>query len=281
MNSQLVTIESTKLVERRSVWERIPRWLSLSGFLVAVLALWQILANSGWVSPFILPTPASVFDALLSFCISVIEGGALRQALLITVVEALLAFVLAVILGVGFGFIVAESSFGRIVLLPFLVALNAAPKVVFAPVFIAALGFGIGSKVALGAFIAFFPLLVDTAAGLATTDRDKAQLFRSLRASRTQTLRMLQLPSSLPFIFAGMKTASVLAVVGVVIGEFLGGGRGLGQQTKIAGDLLATDRVYAYGFVLAVLGYLFFAAVSFAERRIVFWQRPHGTTTGS
>ena len=122
MNSQPDTMESTKLADRRSIWERIPRWLSLSGFLIAVLVLWQLLANSGWVSPFILPTPASVFDALLSFCISVIEGGALRQALLITVVEALLAFVLAVILGVGFGFIVAESSFGRIVLLPILVA---------------------------------------------------------------------------------------------------------------------------------------------------------------
>jgi len=270
----------TMLAERQSIWERIPRWISLLGFLMVVLVLWQFLATSGWVSPFILPTPSSVFEALISFTRAVIEGGPLRQALVITVVEALLAFVLAVILGVGFGFIVAESSFGRIVLLPFLVVINAAPKVVFAPVFIAALGFGISSKVALGAFIAFFPLLVDTAAGLATTDRDKSQLFRSLRASGMQRLRILQLPSALPFIFAGMKTAAVLAVVGVVIGEFIGGGRGLGQQTKIAGDLLATDRVYAYGFVLAVFGYLFFAAVSFAEHRIVFWQRPRSTTAG-
>lgn len=266
------------LGDRRSIWERIPRWISLTGFLLVVLLLWQLLSMSGWVSPFILPSPASVAQALVEFVQRVIEGGPMRQALIITTLESLLAFLLAVVLGVGFGFLVAETAFGRIVLLPFLVAVNAAPKVVFAPVFIAALGFGIWSKVALGAFIAFFPLLVDTAAGLATTDRDKALLFRSLRASESQRLRKLQLPSALPFIFAGMKTAAVLAVVGVVIGEFIGGGRGLGQQTKIAGDLLATDRVYAYGLVLAVMGYLFFAAVAAVERRVVFWQRAHGTS---
>lgn len=264
--------------EQRSIWERIPRWISLTGFLLVLLLVWQLLASSGWVSKFILPPPADVASALIEFLGRVVEGGPLRQALIITAVEALLAFLLAVVLGVGFGFLVAETAFGRIVLLPFLVAVNAAPKVVFAPVFIAALGFGIASKVALGAFIAFFPLLVDTAAGLATTDRDKALLFRSLRATGSQRLRKLQLPSALPFIFAGMKTAAVLAVVGVVIGEFIGGGRGLGQQTKIAGDLLATDRVYAYGLVLAVMGYLFFAAVAAIEKRVVFWQRPHGAS---
>jgi NitT/TauT family transport system permease protein len=207
-------------------------------------------------------------------------GGLLAEALGITVLESVLAFLVAVVLGLGFGFLVAESDFGRIVLMPLLVAVNAAPKIVFAPIFIAALGFGISSKVALGAFIAFFPLLVDTAAGLASVDRDKATLFRSLRISRRKTFFKLQLPSALPFIFAGLKTASVLAVIGVVVGEFIGGGGGLGQQTKIAGDLLATDRVYAYGIVLAVFGYLFYALVAYAERKIVFWQTPHGVQAG-
>lgn len=258
--------------ERTSIWERIPRWISLLGFIVVFFAVWQLLAMSGWISEFILPEPSAVLQALWRFIEQLVTGGALREAFLVTLTEAVLAFVLAVILGVGFGFLVAESAFGRIVLLPFLVALNAAPKVVFAPVFIAALGFGISAKVALGAFIAFFPLLVDTAAGLANTDRDKVTLFRSLGASGRQRLVKLQLPSAMPFIFAGMKTAAVLAVIGVVIGEFIGGGRGLGQATKIAGDQLAMDRVFAYGIVLAVMGYVFFALVSYLERKVVFWQ---------
>lgn len=262
--------------ERISIWERIPRTVSILGFLIAVFALWQLVAMSGQVSKFILPPPGEVVEALWRFIGQVISGGPLRQALLITVIEAVLAFALAAVLGIVMGFLVAETSFGRIVLLPFLVAINAAPKVVFAPVFIAALGFGISAKVALGAFIAFFPLLVDTAAGLASTDPDRSTLFRSMRASKAQRVFKLQLPSALPFIFAGLKTAAVLAVIGVVIGEFIGGGRGLGQQTKIAGDQLAMDRVYAYGITLAVLGYLFFWAVSALEKRVVFWQQPHG-----
>jgi NitT/TauT family transport system permease protein len=272
MSAKLDPVTGAKV----SIWDRIPRWISILGFLLVVFALWQFLSMTGWVSKFILPPPIDVAQALWRFIGQVIEGGPLRQALLITVIEAVLAFVVAAVLGIATGFLVAETSFGRIVLLPFLVAINAAPKVVFAPVFIAALGFGISAKVALGAFIAFFPLLVDTAAGLAATDPDRTTLFRSLRASTRQRVFKLQLPSALPFIFAGLKTAAVLAVIGVVIGEFIGGGRGLGQQTKIAGDQLAMDRVYAYGITLAVLGYLFFWLVSVMERKVVFWQQPHG-----
>lgn len=262
--------------DKRSIWARTPYWISRTGFLLFLFAVWHVVAAMELVSRFILPEPADVVVELVRMVRSIAEGGLLREALLTTVIESLLAFAFAAVMGLGFGFLVAESDFGRIVLMPLLVAVNAAPKIVFAPVFIAALGFGMSSKVALGAFIAFFPLLVDTAAGLASVDRDKATLFRSMRASRTATFFKLQLPSSLPFVFAGLKTASVLSVIGVVVGEFLGGGSGLGQQTKIAGDILATDRVYAYGTVLAIFGYMFYALVAYAEKKAVFWQdNPH------
>lgn len=261
--------------ERPSIWVRLPTWVSVTGFVIVLLVVWYGLAEIEVVSRFILPPPLEVVSELGAMAVDVGTGGKLAQALGVTVLESVLAFFWAVVLGLGFGFLVAESDFGRVVLLPLLVAVNAAPKIVFAPVFIAALGFGISSKVALGAFIAFFPLLVDTAAGLASVDQDKATLFRSLRINRRKTFLKLQLPSALPFIFAGLKTASVLSVIGVVVGEFMGGGSGLGQQTKIAGDLLATDRVYAYGIVLAIFGYLFYALIAFAERKIVFWQVPH------
>jgi NitT/TauT family transport system permease protein len=261
---------------RTSIWLVIPRPISILGFVGLLILAWWGLTEAEVVDPFILPPPNEVGVALVDVIRSIIEGGIIREAFLITVAESVMAFGVAVVLGLSLGFLVAESVFGRVVMLPFLVAVNAAPKVVFAPVFIAALGFGMSAKVALGAFIAFFPLLVDTAAGLASVDRDKATLFRSLRANRRQRFLKLQLPASLPFVFAGMKTASVLAVIGAVIGEFLGGGKGLGQQTKIAGDSLAMDRVYAYGIILALFGYLFYAAVAYAERKIVFWQSPHG-----
>lgn len=255
-----------------SRWERIPGWASRTAFILALVAAWAVLARTEIVSRFILPSPFDVGKQLYRMAESFIAGELIRQATITTVVESLVAFGIATSLGLFFGFVVAETGFGRIVLLPLLVGVNAAPKIVFAPVFIAALGFGMSSKIALGAFIAFFPLLVDTAAGLADVDRDKLILFRSLNASRRETITKLQIPASLPFVFAGMKTASVLAVTGVVVGEFLGGGNGLGQQTKIAGDILATDRVYAYAIVLSVLGYVFYAAVVAIEERTLFWR---------
>lgn len=266
-----VTIDVMK-ADRQSIFVRLPSWVSISGFILLLLALWQVVTAFQVVSPFILPAPGDVIAQLYRMGESVIQGGVIRDALMTTVIESLVAFALAIALGFGFGIAVAESEFGRIVLMPLLVAVNAAPKIVFAPVFIAALGFGMASKIALGAFIAFFPLLIDTAAGLASVDRDKLTLFRSLRGSNSATFFKLKLPASLPFVFAGLKTASVLAVIGVVVGEFLGGGNGLGQQTKIAGDILATDRVYAYSTVLAVFGYLLFSVVVSIEKKALFWQ---------
>lgn len=276
LQERAAVAKAARRAPRESIWLVIPRPISILGFIGVLVLLWWALTVTETVDRFILPPPDEVGVALVDVIRSIIEGGITREAFLITVTESVLAFAVAVVLGLSFGFLVAESVFGRVVLLPFLVAVNAAPKVVFAPVFIAALGFGMSAKVALGAFIAFFPLLVDTAAGLASVDQDKATLFKSLRANKRQRFIKLQLPASLPFVFAGMKTASVLAVIGAVIGEFLGGGKGLGQQTKIAGDSLAMDRVYAYGIILAVFGYLFYALVAYAERKIVFWQKPHG-----
>ncbi|HKH03523.1 MAG TPA: ABC transporter permease [Acidimicrobiales bacterium] len=261
--------------EKGSIWLRIPRFISVPLFLALLVGVWHLAVTFEWVSQYVLPPPADVGRELWSMFDEIIRGGPVRDNLWITAQEAVLGFFVAAALGIGLGVLVAESTFGRQVVLPFLVGVNAAPKVAFAPIFVAWLGFGIEAKVALAAFIAFFPLLVDTAAGLASVDAEQHTLFTSLRASRAKRFVKLQLPASLPFVFAGLKTASVLAVVGAVVGEFLGGGEGLGQATSIAGNLLATDRVFGYAIILAIFGYVFYALIVLAERKIVFWQKPH------
>lgn len=261
--------------DKVSIWTRIPTFVSVPLFVAVLVGIWHVAVVLELVSEFILPPPFDVGEELVDMGRQILTGGPVRDGLWITVQESVLGFLLACLLGIGFGVLVAETVFGRVVVLPFLVGINAAPKVAFAPIFVAWLGFGIQAKVALAAFIAFFPLLVDTAAGLASVDEDQRKLFTSLRASRINRFFRLQLPSSLPFVFAGLKTASVLAVIGAVVGEFLGGGDGLGQQTRIAGNMLATDRVFAFATLLAVFGYLFYALIAFAERKIVFWQKPH------
>jgi NitT/TauT family transport system permease protein len=263
--------------QRVSIWERIPRWLSIPFFVGVLVAFWQVLVWLEVASEFVLPAPGAVATALGSMLEDMARGGYILDNLWITWQEVLLGFVCAAIAGVSLGVLVAETAFGRIVVMPFLVAINAAPKVAFAPIFVAWLGFGISAKVALAAFIAFFPLLIDTAAGLASVDPARAKLFRSMRSPRLQTFWRLQLPSALPFIFAGLKTAAVLAVVGAVVGEFLGGGSGFGELIRIAGSQLAIDRVFAFVIILSVAGYLFFWVIAWIERRVVFWRSPEAT----
>lgn len=262
---------------RHSIWERIPRWISIPFFCAVLVLIWQIAVWLEVTSEFVLPAPADVAGALGEMLRDMASGGYILENFWITWQEVLLGFILAAIAGISLGVLVAETAFGRIVVMPFLVAINAAPKVAFAPIFVAWLGFGISAKVALAAFIAFFPLLIDTVAGLASVDPERAKLFRSIRAPRLQTFWRLQLPSALPFIFAGLKTAAVLSVVGAVVGEFLGGGSGIGELIRIAGSQLAIDRVFAFVIILSVAGYAFFWLIAWLERRVVFWRSPEAT----
>lgn len=259
---------------RRSIWERIPAWISIPLFVVVLVLIWQVLVWLEVTSEFVLPPPLDVANETWAVLKSMVTGGPELDSFWVTTQEVLLGFVFAAIAGIGLAILVAETAFGRIVVMPFLVGVNAAPKVAFAPIFVAWLGFGIWAKVTLAAFIAFFPLLIDTAAGLAAVDAERSRLFRSIRAPRYQTFLKLKLPNALPFIFAGLKTAAVLAVVGAVVGEFLGGGAGFGELIKISGSQLSIDRVFAFVIILSVAGYAFYALIAWAERRIVFWRSP-------
>ena len=131
--------------------------------------------------------------------------------------------------------LVGETVFGERAVMPYLVAIDTMPKIAFAPLFIAWLGFGIASKVALATFIATFPIVVGTAAGLHAADENARMLFRTMGASRWQTLVKLKLPTGLPHFFTGLKIASVGVMAGAITGEFLGGGKGFGELIRDRG----------------------------------------------
>lgn len=264
--------EAQDLASRRTIWERVPRWITVPLFGAALVLVWQVAVWMEITSEFVLPPPAEVTTELGQMLGNLFTGGYVLENLWVTMQEVFIGLLLAAIAGIGLGILIAETSFGRQVVLPFVIGINAAPKVAFAPIFVAWLGFGIWAKVAMGAFIAFFPLLIDTAAGLANVDVDQAKLFRAIRASRVQMFFKLKLPGGLPFIFAGLKTASVLAVVGAIVGEFLGGGAGFGSLIRIAGSQLAIARVFGFVAILSVIGYLLYAIVAWVERRVVFWR---------
>ena len=182
-------------------------------------------------------------------------------------------FVIAIAVGFTLGVIVGESSFGERVVLPYLVAIDTMPKVAFAPLFLAWFSFGISSKVALAAFIATFPIVVATAAGLHASDENARMLFKTMGATRWQTLWRMKLPLGLPHIFTGLKIASVGVMAGAITGEFLGGGKGFGELIRVAAAQLNTPRIFSLILFLSLVGLTLFWLVSFVERRIVFWRR--------
>jgi NitT/TauT family transport system permease protein len=182
-------------------------------------------------------------------------------------------FALAVAIGFSLGVLVGETAFGERAIMPYLVAIDTMPKVAFAPIFIAWLGFDIESKVALAAFIATFPIVVGTAAGLHSADANARMLFKTMGATRWQTLVKMKLPTGLPQIFTGLKIAAVGVMAGAITGEFLGGGRGFGELIRIASTQLNTPRVFSLIIYLSLVGMLLFGIVVWMQRRFVFWHK--------
>ncbi|MBB3978591.1 NitT/TauT family transport system permease protein [Rhizobium azooxidifex] len=273
-----VTVEAGTFPE--TVWseqvawiDRIPRVVAMAGLLFAVLVVWWAVHHFEVASRIILPSPAEVGRDIVFVGKNILTGGYMLSALWTTTKEVLWGFFFAVAIGFSLGVLVGETSFGERAVLPYLVAIDTMPKVAFAPLFLAWLGFGIASKVALAAFIATFPIVVGTAAGLHAADENARMLFRTLGASRWQTLFRMKIPTGLPQIFTGLKIGAVGVMAGAITAEFLGGGKGFGELIRVAASQLQTPRVFSLILYLSVLGFLVFWTVVVLERKLVFWHR--------
>ena len=266
-------VRQTFVTERVAWIDRIPRSVAMALLLLIFLLVWQLIYELGLISPIILSTPLETIYDLFFVGKNILSGGYMLVALWVTTQEVLLGFAMATGLGFFLGLLVGETAFGERAVMPYLVAINAMPKVAFAPLFVSWLGFGIASKVALSAFIAIFPVIVGTAAGLHAADESERMLFRTMSASRWQTLVKLKLPIGMPHFFTGLKNAAVLVVVGAVVGEFLGGGKGFGELIRVAASQLNTPRVFSLIIYLSFLGLATFWAVIWLQHKLVFWHK--------
>jgi NitT/TauT family transport system permease protein len=271
--SEATATPDTVWVERVSWLERVPRAVSMLALFAGFVALWELVVLTDLVPRIILPTPKQTFDQLVFVGDNLLSGGYMLRALWVTVKTVVYAFLLAAAIGFTLGVIVGETRFGERAVMPYLVAIDTMPKVAFAPLFIAWLGFDIQSKVALATFIATFPIVVGTAAGLHAADENSRALFRTMGATRWQTLVKMKLPTGMPQFFTGLKIASVGVMAGAITGEFLGGGRGFGELIRVAATNLDTARVFALIIYLSLVGLATFGLVSWAQRRFVFWAR--------
>jgi NitT/TauT family transport system permease protein len=230
---------------------------------LAVLALWAWATGWGGVPRFILPGPLETLRAL----------GAPQidwpRHILITAAEAFGGFALAVGIGVMLAVLFTWFAPLRRALMPLLVTLNLIPKVALAPLFIVWLGYGLVPNIAITFVIAFFPIVITTARGLAEVEPELLDLVRTVRATRWQVFRKIQLPSSLPYLFSGMRVAAVLAIAGTIVGEFVGSEAGLGFVIMAAQGTLDTPVMVMSLILVTLVGVTLYGLVVALERLVV------------
>ena len=239
--------------------------------LAALGGIWELISYREIVNSLILPAPSAIGKAIWFVFTNFLGPINYWEDTWITVQEIVLGFLLGVGAAVVLGSLIAEFVIVRRIAVPYTVALNATPKIAFAPLFIVWFGFGATPKVLMAAFICFFPVLINTVSGLAAVEAEEIELMASLRASRWQTFRRLKVYHALPYVFAGLRTAMAFAVVGAVIGEFAGAQEGLGFQIEFAAARLETARLFAFLLVLSVVAYVLYYVIEVFEKRIVFW----------
>jgi NitT/TauT family transport system permease protein len=230
-----------------------------------ILLIWQLYTDLFGINRIVLPSPTDILWA------SVANWHVLLRECWPTFLESVLGFILAVVIGIPFAVCVANSRVLNLTLYPILIATQSIPKVAVAPIILVWFGLGMQSKLVIAFLVAFFPIVVDTAAGMRATSAGLLELARSLRASPVQVFLKVQFPSARPFIFAGSKVAVTLAVIGAVIGEFVGSTGGLGNLLLTANSQLDSPLAWAALVWLSALGILLFAAVVLAERIVMPW----------
>jgi NitT/TauT family transport system permease protein len=235
--------------------------------IAATLLVWEALVWAFDVPAYILPAPSGIFVALYRGTVSYLYLDHIG----VTVAETLMGFALGSALAFALGIAVALSRRVEYFLYPFIVMFQAMPKVALAPLIIIWFGLGITSKVVAAALVAFFPLMVNTIVGLRSAEEDRINLMRSLAASRWQIFWMLQLPNAMPYIFAGLEIAMIFALIGAIVGEFVGAQSGLGMLIQSMNFTMDVAGQFSVLLILSMLGLLLNGIVSEVRRRVLFW----------
>jgi NitT/TauT family transport system permease protein len=265
--TRVVPEESVKKKKRRVDLHDNPQYVLVPAVFVVVILLWQFGAGLVGIDEFVLPRPTKIWDALIVQLGDPLFWNHTR----VTVQEAGLGFVIGVAVATILGVLVSRSVIVEKTVMPYVVAFQAVPKVALAPLFVVWFGFGMSSKVVMAAVIAFFPMLINVIEGLKAVDKDKVEMLTTFGASEGQIFRMARLPSALPFIFAGLDVGAIFAVLGAVVGEFIGAKEGLGYLLLNANYNFDIPTMFAVLVVLSVIGLLAHMIIRFVQKKVTFW----------
>ncbi len=240
--------------------------VTVIGALVVFLLIWQAVVIVSGFPPFILPPPGAVLGRLATAW----ADGTIQPHLRTTLVEVVLGFTVGAGSALLVGYTLARSALVERILSPYLVAAQATPILVFAPLIVLWFGPGLVGKVIICSLIVFFPVAVATMVGIRAVDAGLLELGRSLRATRRQILTTLEIPAALPSILGGMRVGVTLAVVGAIVGEWAGAERGLGVLINVArGSLFDIPLMFATVMTIALVGIALYLVVILIERRLV------------
>jgi len=248
------------------------RWALPGLVLAALIGLWQVAASSGALASvlgledFLVPSPAEIASALWE------NRSLLAENAWVTLQEILLGFLCGLAAGLGFAVLLRLSNTLRRAFYPLMVASQAIPILVIAPILLVWFGFGIGPKLAVVALICFFPIAVNAADGLRSVDPEATKMMRTLDASRWQVLWRVEAPTALPFVFSGARIAATFAPIAAIFGEWVGADSGLGVLIRLDSAQLETARMFAAAAVLTAIALGLFGLLALAERRIVTWR---------
>jgi NitT/TauT family transport system permease protein len=253
-------------VTRLSAWARdygLPV-LAIAG----LIALWELGCRAASLPVWLLPAPTAIVRDTWKW------ADRIPGHLWVTLYEVVGGFGVAVLVGVPIAVAIVYSPLLRRIVYPVLLVVQSVPKVALAPLFLIWVGYGPQSNILVAAIVAFFPMVVNTATGLESVEPELLQLTRSLQASTLKVFWKVRIPWALPYIFSGMKVAMSLAVIGAVVGEFVGSDRGLGYLILTASSNMNTAIVFGVMVVLAALGIVTFWAVCLVETLVCPWYLP-------
>jgi len=249
------------------------RLVNHAAIFFGLIALWELGAQTGMLDPLFFPSPSAI---LRSFWLLYIANGNIWPELYATLSLVLMGWLTGSALGVGLGALVGLNPVLRRFLQPYVIVLEATPRIAVAPLLIAGLGFGVFSKVAIIMLVCFFAPFINTLTGVINVNQEKLELFRSLRASKMQVLKKLVLPDALPLIMAGERLALTAALSGALVAEFIQRDSGIGSLILTYTRNLNMASSFACIFTLTVIGFLIFKGMEMLDAHIAFWKHEAG-----
>ena len=276
-----VTKDETRPKEKRATARkgapaRSRSFFKLYGLAILItlagIGLWELIIRLGHVPEYLIPAPSEIAADMKS------DWPVLEPALLVTLEEILLGFLISVAAGVGLAVLLHLSPTLRRAFYPILIGSQTVPIVVLAPILVILLGYGILPKLVIVALICFFPIVVNGVDGLRSVDEDLIRMMRTLHGTRWGIFKRVEFPGALPSFFSGMRIAATFAAIGAVFGEWSGSSQGLGYVMLAATPNLLTARIFAAIVLLTVVALMLFGVVSLLERILVPWAPKGGTT---